>query len=1004
MTGITDVLKNSQELSKRLFGRNIQDKGKKMPPQPQRPDPRPSIDFKDKQGNELCKEHQTDEIFSNMISDYRWAVLCPVTSRGSDSHDECLKRLENSALSLVNSISPENRNSTKVFFGYDMKDPLYDPKLTKGRVEEQKQKRHEVRETICKFFNELTVRFIGFPPVYNGSLCWIWEKLAKTAVDEKFDFFILLGDDVEINDNWQQEVLNCFCGFALQQQHRYQYPFGFGCVAIKDKSFPVFPTFPVIHRTHFDIFGELFPRQFKNQHGDPYLFEIYRRFGNSVFTQSSFLDNTIGGAEKARYKKSGDFVWRDKILTKAINKADEWVRPRMKGYMQGTSIQISCIDMVIPTYRCDLLPLKAICDLKSDRLSEGYVDIHKIIVVDKPDASNLCEIKKLESYDPHNTIRVYVMPSNKGASIARNTGLAQSFGDHSILLDDDVVPNDNLIDAYLGAIERNPSASVYVGLTRLPPPQTLIEKAMKASRICYFYGIATVCENPPWGVSANMCVKSRTNNNIWFSDVYPKTGGGEDVDYCLRLKGKNKQGICAVREAIVTHPYWASPLSQTVGWASGDVLCLDQFPNNTFWCFPNWCESTMFILILILMSNFGICIANIQGFTPFMLLQPLIVNIAFCVPTYYTKSIEDGNSRLLSLLVGLVAVVFPSLQELVRMWSKLKRLRFTHLCYHFDWMHGQRDHISATLLASVFEFLTLALVSCTIAIPCTRWVVGILCLTIYTIWVCFQYKLVSKKCVISPKNSKLVFEKGKTPFVILATQRTGSNMLCGYLHNHLQILMHNELFNEVGVFSPKKHDLHPNPKTFGIRDTDPTGFLQKAYDLAEPSENAVGFKLFPDHMMRSESHCELFNTVFKDPRVRKIILVRRNRLQVCVSMLRASISSNYTHKKYDDCNVQFQPDEFQSFVKSYDKYYDWLKDQTLGTSVMTVTYEDLANEQTSHNTLNEIANFLGVDKLKQWNTSYPKQSESEACEGIVNYTELSRSFKYHPEYHALGFK
>ena len=143
MTGITDVLKNSQELTKRLFGRNVPDQGSRIPPQPQRPDPRPSIDLKDNNGNELSNEHQTDENFSKMTSDYRWAVLCPVTSRGSDSHDECLKRLENSALSLVNSISPENRNSTKVFFGYDMKDPLYDPKLTKDRIEEQKQKRKE---------------------------------------------------------------------------------------------------------------------------------------------------------------------------------------------------------------------------------------------------------------------------------------------------------------------------------------------------------------------------------------------------------------------------------------------------------------------------------------------------------------------------------------------------------------------------------------------------------------------------------------------------------------------------------------------------------------------------------------------------------------------------------------------------------------------------------------------------------------------------------------------
>ena len=997
MTGITDVLKHSQELfeySKRFFGWNVQDQVMQMPPQPQRPDPRSSIALMDTHVSYNRSKLQTDRPFSTIASDYRWAVLCPVTSRGSYSHDECLKRLENSALSLVESIPPDNRDSTVVFFGYDMKDPLYDPKLTKDRIEEQQQKRKEIRDTVCKFFEGLRVQFIGFPPAYNGSLCWIWAKLAKTAVDDKFDFIILIGDDVEINGVWQQEVLNCFCDFAIK--YRYQYPFGFGCVAIRDKSFPVFPTFPVIHRTHFDIFEELFPEQFNNQHGDPYLFEIYRRFGNAIFTTSAFLDNTIGGAEKARYKKSGDFVWRDEILTKAINKADEWVKPRMKGYIQGISIQVSCIDIVVPTYRCDLLLLKAICNLESDRLDEGCVDIHKIIVVDKPDAPNISEIKKLESYDPHNTIRVYVMPTNQGASMARNTGLAQSFGDHAILLDDDVVPNENLIDAYLGGIERNPCASVYVGLTRLPPPQTLLQKAMKASRICYFYGIATVCETPPWGVSANMCVRSRTNNNIWFSDVYPKTGGGEDVDYCFRFKGKNKHDICAVKEAVVTHPYWAAPLSQTVGWATGDVLCLDQFPNNTFWCFPNWCESTMLMLIFILMSNHGIC--------KVILFLPLVVNIAFRVPTYYTKSVEDGNSRLLSLLVGLIAVVFPSLQELNRMWSKLRRLRIANLCCHFDWMHGQRDHVSATQLASLFEFVTLILIFCTIAIPSTRWVTGILSIAIYRIWVCFQYKLVSTKCAISPKNSQLVFAKGKTPFVILATQRTGSNMLCGYLQNHPQILMHNELFNEVGVFSPKKHDLHPNPKTFGVRDTDPTGFLQKAYDLAEPSENAIGFKLFPDHIMRSESHCELFLTILKDPRIRKIILVRQNRLQVCVSMLRAAISNSYTHKKYDDCRVQFQPDEFQSFVRSYDKYYDWLEDQTLGTPIMTVKYEDLANNLTSNNTLNDIANFLGADAQKQWNTPFPKQSESEACEGIANYTELSRSFRYHPTRNALGFK
>jgi GT2 family glycosyltransferase len=56
-------------------------------------------------------------------------------------------------------------------------------------------------------------------------------------------------------------------------------------------------------------------------------------------------------------------------------------------------------------------------------------------------------------------VRVYVMERNEGAAQARNTGLAQSFGDHAILLDDDVIPSADLIGAYLGAIARYPDAA-----------------------------------------------------------------------------------------------------------------------------------------------------------------------------------------------------------------------------------------------------------------------------------------------------------------------------------------------------------------------------------------------------------------------------------------------------------------------------------------------------------------------------------------------------------------
>lgn len=58
-------------------------------------------------------------------------------------------------------------------------------------------------------------------------------------------------------------------------------------------------------------------------------------------------------------------------------------------------------------------------------------------------------------------VRVHVQEANGGASFARNTGLAQSFGDYAVLLDDDVVPEPGLLDAYASAIARNPGEAVY---------------------------------------------------------------------------------------------------------------------------------------------------------------------------------------------------------------------------------------------------------------------------------------------------------------------------------------------------------------------------------------------------------------------------------------------------------------------------------------------------------------------------------------------------------------
>lgn len=129
-------------------------------------------------------------------------------------------------------------------------------------------------------------------PRLRGKICWIWSRLAREAVDEaQADFVVLLGDDIELRSGgWKgaierrfvrmhevcamasrcvalrdQPAISCNARIVLSAQ-RSGLPFGAACVAFRDQAFPVFPTFPVLHRFHLEAFGgELLPQQFINQ-------------------------------------------------------------------------------------------------------------------------------------------------------------------------------------------------------------------------------------------------------------------------------------------------------------------------------------------------------------------------------------------------------------------------------------------------------------------------------------------------------------------------------------------------------------------------------------------------------------------------------------------------------------------------------------------------------------------------------------------------------------------
>ena len=99
------------------------------------------------------------------------------------------------------------------------------------------------------------------------------------------------------------------------------------------------------------------------------------------------------------------------------------------------------------------------------------------------------------------------------------------------------IPDKHLLNAYIGYIKRYPDVKILVGRTELPEAFNWWTEMLYACNVGYFYYIAQKMTRPPWGVTANLMVRgSRLNSNIQFKSIYPKTAGGEDIEFVSQNK------------------------------------------------------------------------------------------------------------------------------------------------------------------------------------------------------------------------------------------------------------------------------------------------------------------------------------------------------------------------------------------------------------------------------------------------------------------------------------
>ena len=627
----------------------------------------------------FLKDLQRSRLIEFQKESVVFAILLPITSRGTVNPRGCLEHLTTFARSLSRTTWRDRTElggthfHVRIYLAIDHDDALLAPD---GR---------EARDILTdQGFSDVDVQSYAFP---QGHVCKLWRASARLAWENGCDYCVLMGDDVELLDEgWMRDTVSEFQSIAARER----VPSNFGCVVFTDTSFPGMPTFPILHRTHLDIFdGEVIPDHFINQDGDPFIYQLYRRWGCAVMFDSR-IRNNVGGSDEARYEKQHAANWTFQILDKSCSRVEAWLA------ITAPSVQRKVtLDVIIPSYRVDMGFLEPILQLQSS----STCSVMWIVIVDNPNAPGLGTLQHQHGHRAD--VRIRVNTVNVGASSSRNRGLDEAAGEWAHFLDDDVLPASNLLEQAEKVIRAHPDATGFIGNSYFPEAATVFTCALHLSGVTYFWDIASKMaeEDIPWGVTANLIARRNVDDGVRFDLRFPKTGGGEDIDFCRRKRALGKEGFRAAPGVRVTHPYWgggARSYWRFYMWSRGDGALIKMYPELTYLDgAPNSAEllliSAATLMAGIFLWRHGLIMLGARG-----ALAVILANVTHDLYRHLLRDAArpqaDARYRLSGLL-WMVAVAESALirmsSELGRTVGQLERGDFEYIERRFEWFTGR---------------------------------------------------------------------------------------------------------------------------------------------------------------------------------------------------------------------------------------------------------------------------------------------------------------------------
>jgi hypothetical protein len=220
----------------------------------------------------------------------------------------------------------------------------------------------------------------------------------------------------------------------------------------------------------------------------------------------------------------------------------------------------------------------------------------------------------------------------------------------------------------------------------------------------------------PWGITAQLVLKRTA---LRFNEVFPRTGGGEDIDLCLRTCAALKLPLKNLPAAQCRHPWWNEGyvhVNRFRGWATGDSLLLDLYPHHCYRSWPNGMEVIVFLTLfhvawgiwrqlgwqhsLLGGGSVSVCTTG----SPYAVLVPVLVSFVSSVIVTFVLDVAmemvsifserhsylrevQGWDRLWCGLVGTVLYRIGG-ADYGHVLVPLRRGSWRHLCLRFDWWCG----------------------------------------------------------------------------------------------------------------------------------------------------------------------------------------------------------------------------------------------------------------------------------------------------------------------------